>query len=202
MAGRLIVDTSSFWLPRPRWPSQGGYELSGQHSALSSNARERVVQCDSTLLFVSAQGTSQRRTMQLLSHILGGHDRSSLLIGLVLGGFFIFVVMNAYEWFQNTRDLVIGRTATARKKVKQKKDEIQNIEQEARDLRRDWVQHRRWESGVLYCSGLGHCLVHNQSLANGHSVRPRIRRLFHLPAFLKSGTWRRRHRRRLPQRQP
>ncbi len=74
--------------------------------------------------------------MQLLSHILGGHDRSSLLIGLVLGGFFIFVVMNAYEWFQNTRDLVIGRTATARKKVKQKKDEIQNIEQEARDLRR------------------------------------------------------------------
>ncbi|MFQ5342360.1 MAG: hypothetical protein ACE5F6_12510 [Anaerolineae bacterium] len=96
----------------------------------------RVVQCDSTLLFVSAQGASQRQTMQLLSHILGGHDRSSLLIGLVLGGFFIFVVMNAYEWFQNTRDLVIGRTATARKKVKQKKDEIQEIEQEARDLRR------------------------------------------------------------------
>ena len=76
------------------------------------------------------------RIMQLLSHILGDHDRSSLLLGLFLGGFFIFAAMKATEWFQKTRDLIIGRTTTARKKVKQKKDEIKEIEQEARDFRR------------------------------------------------------------------
>jgi hypothetical protein len=72
--------------------------------------------------------------MQLLSQILGGHDRPSLLVGLFLGFLFTFAVMQTLEWLQRTQDMVIDRPAAAREKVKKKKGEIQEIEQEARDV--------------------------------------------------------------------
>ncbi|MFQ5595652.1 MAG: hypothetical protein ACE5HA_16015 [Anaerolineae bacterium] len=74
--------------------------------------------------------------MQLLSHILGGHDRSSLLVGLFLGGLCALAVWQAIEWLQRTRDMVIDRPAAARKKVEKKKGEIQEIQQEAQEVRR------------------------------------------------------------------
>ena len=74
--------------------------------------------------------------MQLLSQILEGHHRSSLLLGLALGVLFTFAFMQAHESLQQTWDMVIRQPAEARKKVKKKKEEIQEIEQGAGDSRR------------------------------------------------------------------
>jgi len=74
--------------------------------------------------------------MELLSRVLEGHERSSFLTGLFLGSLFALAVLQTIEWLQRTQDMIIGRPAEAHKKVEKKRGEIQEIEQEAREVRR------------------------------------------------------------------
>ena len=125
-------------------------EMSALMKKISSAATSLALPAILTsLLLIAVAPMILRPSEGILPEAFKGLSRSALLVGLWLGALFTFGVMQTIEWVKWTWDIVRSRPSAARKKVEKTKDEIQEIEQEARQVRRIGFRVGVWRA-VIY----------------------------------------------------